>query len=168
MKTIPQKAKPIPPEVIFRFRRYAPEQRATECWPWIGAYRADGYGVMKFKDKQYKAHRIAYQLANGTLSPRLTVDHMCRNKGCVNPAHLEAVTQSVNILRHYDHVGRKTHCPAGHEYTLGKHGQNRCVPCNRANVRRWAKKNVAQYLRNSRRSYYRTRYGEDHPRVLDP
>jgi hypothetical protein len=127
----------------------------------LGAHRKDGYGVIKFKDKMYKVHRIAYHVAHGGLSRNLTVDHLCRFKPCINPAHLEAVTQSVNILRHYDHIGRKTHCPAGHEYQPGRPG--RCDICSAESATRWRKEHPERYREIARASYYRRRYGVDPP-----
>jgi hypothetical protein len=139
MRTIPHKANAIPAGVMEVFKRRRVEQHPDECWPWTGAHRADGYGVIKFDGKMYKVHRLAYYLAHGELSSDLTVDHCrakgCRMKSCINPAHLEAVTQSVNALRHHDYVGRKTHCPMGHEYIPGSHG--RCPVCNREKQRQW-------------------------------
>jgi len=67
------------------------------------------------------AHRFSYQLLVGNIPEGLEIDHLCRNKICVNPAHLEAVTHLTNMRRGDHNRGRhhaaKTHCPKGHEYT---------------------------------------------------
>lgn len=70
------------------------------CWKYLGAIKDNGYGV--FSDgnrKQVYAHRFSFEAANGTIPFGLVIDHLCRNRWCVNPAHLEAVTQLVNLER---------------------------------------------------------------------
>lgn len=90
------------------------------CWTWQ-AFCYKGYGRLSHKDfKTEKAHRIVYQLLRGVISDDLTIDHLCKNKSCVNPEHLEPVTFLENISRSptLGVVNRaKTHCPYGHEYT---------------------------------------------------
>lgn len=87
------------------------------CWDWVGAHTPKGYGRYHYK-KQYKAaHRVLYESVNGPVPDGLTIDHLCRNRGCVNPAHLEPVTMRENILRgeSFAAVGaRQTHCKHGH------------------------------------------------------
>jgi len=153
VRTIPRKANTIPAGALEVFKRRRVEQHPDECWPWLGAHREDGYGVIKFDGKMYKVHRLAYLLAHGELSADLTVDHLCRMKSCINPTHLEAVTQSVNALRYFDHIGRKTHCPAGHEYAFGS--RSYCRICNRETMRLWRKEHRERYREINRASYYR-------------
>lgn len=69
------------------------------CWEWQGTQVSEGYGRFGFDYRMYAAHRVAYVLHHGAIDPNLVIDHLCRNTRCVNPAHLEPVTQSVNILR---------------------------------------------------------------------
>jgi hypothetical protein len=71
------------------------------CWEWIGHRNHDGYGGFWLPDLQMKttSHRVAFAWFVRTPKPREVVDHLCRNRSCVNPAHLEAVTQSVNLKR---------------------------------------------------------------------
>lgn len=86
------------------------------CWEWRGARGAHGYGTMG----QSLAHRLSYEYSIGTIPAGLQLDHLCRNRGCVNPAHLEPVTQRENILRGESpsaQAARQTHCAHGHEYT---------------------------------------------------
>jgi len=89
----------------------------TWCWNWQASKDEDGYGWFgNFTGK--KAHRFSYRLHIGELDPNLTIDHLCRNKACVNPEHMEQVTRSENTLRNPDNVTninrQKTHCFRGH------------------------------------------------------
>lgn len=84
-------------------------QRGPGCWEWQGMRCHHGYAYFGGRG----AHRLAYELWVGPIPAGLTIDHLCRNRGCVNPTHLEAVTILVNNGRR----PKKTHCPNGHEYT---------------------------------------------------
>lgn len=112
------------------------------CWEWPGSRDKQGYGrfavprTPRVSNRWLPklAHRIAYELFVGPIPDGLTIDHLCRNKGCVNPSHLEAVTQRVNNYRTPDFNGNKTHCPQGHEYaTSGRayRGGRYCRVCDR-------------------------------------
>lgn len=89
------------------------------CWLWIGAV-SGGYGRKQHDGKVQQAHRVSYQLHVGPVPAGKVLDHKCRTKLCVNPDHLEPVTQSENIKR--GALPRllaarqqvKTHCPQGH------------------------------------------------------
>ena len=123
----------------------------TGCWEWA-RYR-DPFGYGRFSIKGYKrlAHRAAFEAFVGPIASGLTIDHLCRNSCCVNPDHLEAVTQRENVLRGVGPTSRnarKTHCPAGHEYDgtrdLGKRGTERtCSRCQ-------ARQNLRSYRRRER------------------
>lgn len=114
------------------------------CWVWRGTRAGNGYPVAYSpRDKTTTwAHRLSYELFVGPIPRGLTIDHLCRNKVCVNPKHLEAVTIRENILRGHGLAAmnaRKTHCPKGHPYDIGntyltKAGTRQCRKCVRARV----------------------------------
>lgn len=88
------------------------------CWNWIGADNCK-YGIFTIDGKNVLAHRWAYEFHKGPIPKGLEIDHLCRNKFCVNPEHLEAVTAKENVRRAEKHRIRKklTHCRKGHELT---------------------------------------------------
>lgn len=89
------------------------------CWPWCGWQTRDGYG--RYGDPAVMAHHVTYETAVGPIPGHLEIDHLCRNRICVNPTHLEPVTARTNLLRSPFTLpsinAAKTHCPRGHEYT---------------------------------------------------
>lgn len=92
----------------------------TGCWLWMRACFVTGYGRIVIARKLLLAHRVAYQLLRGPIPAGLQIDHLCRQRSCVNPAHMEAVTQRVNILRGTGMSARhaaQTHCVRGHEFS---------------------------------------------------
>lgn len=111
------------------------------CWAWRGAKDSSGYGVFwDFETK--KAHRVAYELSVGPIPQGLTLDHLCRNRSCVNPKHLEPVTSGVNTLRGGSPSAvnaRKTHCNYGHALSgtnLAVYGKQRqCRACQKERKR---------------------------------
>ena len=88
------------------------------CWEWTGTKIDQGYGHHFCgieTRKTARVHRIAYEVWKGQIPEGLTIDHLCYNRACVNPLHLEPVTRGDNVRRAR---ARVTHCPRGHEYTL--------------------------------------------------
>ena len=117
------------------------------CWAWLGGMLSCGYGYLKIDGKNRLAHRIAYELAIGPIPDGLQIDHLCRVRSCINPNHLEPVTQQVNIRR--GDAGKatgarnraKTHCLNGHPFSganlyIKKSGARGCRACHRDRMRR--------------------------------
>lgn len=91
------------------------------CWVWVGARNPKGYGRVFANGKMEQAHRVVYELLVGPIPVGLTLDHHCRLRCCVNPGHVEPVSNKENLRRGVGFPGenaRKTHCPKGHTYTL--------------------------------------------------
>ncbi len=132
-------------EVEARFwAKVAGRSDPVDCWEWLASRGESGYGRLRFNGKEVKAHRYAYELLVGPIPEGLDLDHLCRNRGCVNPRHLEPVTRSVNLRRSpLIHPG---HCPQGHLYddensyferTKKGYVTRKCRECRKILSRRW-------------------------------
>lgn len=117
----------------------------TGCWIWTGCILKNGYGQGRWDGKNEYAHRISYQIYKGQIPKGLVLDHLCRNKSCVNPDHLEAVTYRTNTLRGWGRWGNyEGKCHAGHAlegdnlyvYYRGRHKSLNCRTCRREAVYR--------------------------------
>jgi len=135
------KLMPVEPRLWARVDKCGPlpEHRPDlgPCWIWTGCTNSKGYAHMCVEGSKRYVHRLVYQLVVGTIPPGLTIDHLCRNRRCVNPSHLEPVTGRENTLRGESRSAqhaRKTHCPRSHPYDLlntryGANGRRYCRTC---------------------------------------
>ena len=137
---------PLGPATTERFRS---KYRVAEsgCWLWQAGKTWGGYGRFRLNGADRYAHRVSYETFVGQIPDALEIDHLCRVRACVNPAHLETVTRSVNQQRGIGFAGinfRREVCVRGHEFTGRKksNGTRFCQPCNTLSHRRryWAKK----------------------------
>ena len=138
--------KPLPPEV--RFARHIANLESG-CIEWVGGKFSNGYGafhpgpsaLIPGAQKKILAHRWAYEHAVGPVPDGMQLDHLCRNRSCVNPDHLEPVTPAENQARAAK--ARITECPQGHPYTEentllsngGRHRRCRACTTERENLR---------------------------------
>lgn len=112
-----------------------PKDNPLGCWLWTAALNPGaGYGIFQLAPgKREYAHRLAYEWSIGPIDPVLELDHLCRERRCVNPLHLQAVTQHENQRRRPDR--RVTHCPQGHPYSGDNlyewKGHRHCRACQR-------------------------------------
>lgn len=94
------------------------------CWEWVGTKNSDGYGMFSFRKNgritSNGAYKLVYEALVGIVPKGKQLDHLCRNRSCVNPSHLEPVTARENMIRGVNPCAknaRKTHCKRGHEFT---------------------------------------------------
>lgn len=125
-----------------------------QCWVWTGRLDRRGYGIARLPGfrQPLGAHRAAWWLTHSELSSReAQLDHLCRNRACTNPAHLEVVTSAVNNQRSTSPAARnfrKTHCDHGHEFTpenTADYGDGRvCRTCQNEKARQYRRRQGAQ------------------------
>lgn len=127
-----------------RFWDKAVPEPNSGCWLWAGAHVWNEYGVIRSDGRAVYAHRYSYEGLIGRIPDGLQLDHRCRTRSCVNPSHLEAVTQRENLRRgeRGQEWGTETHCRYGHEYTekntaprADRKNGRACRECNRNKAR---------------------------------
>jgi hypothetical protein len=134
----------------------------TGCWEWTGCRMWNGYGIIHgiVGNSYIYCHRLAYELCIGPIPNGLTVDHLCKNRGCVNPSHLDPVTFKENVLRgdSPSAVGaRSTHCKNGHLLQLSPfrslRGSRYCPICKKESEKKWRQEN-GDHFNSYNRSWY--------------
>jgi hypothetical protein len=124
-----------------------------DCWEWVGAKIRTGYGHFGYAGRVQLAHRVVWQLLVGEIPDGLQMDHLCRNRACVNPDHLQPVTASENQIR----GGSKRRslycgvCGSFKEHTR-PNGYRSCRPCAAARRTRWRRARGAQERKFKSRS----------------
>jgi hypothetical protein len=121
-------------------QRFWSKVSVGDCWVWTAATKFDGYGLFRAAGgKQVFAHRWSYENLVGAIPGKLTVDHLCRVRACVNPDHMELVPMGVNIRRGYSPPAmnaRRTQCDEGHEFDRGTK-QRFCRTCRNRYLREY-------------------------------
>ena len=135
----PSKPRHGDPRLPARFWAKAYED-ASGCWLWTAGKLRGGYGAFGAPGGGMRqAHRYSYEQLVGPIPAGLTIDHLCRVRACVNPAHMEPVTRRDNTMRGESAPAanaRKTHCPRGHSYSgenlyVSPRGERFCRTCVR-------------------------------------
>ena len=143
----------IPSRIAIKIT-HVPGPLDTLCWIWTGAKQSRGYGCVLWEGRVQLAHRVLYELTNGPFPPGLQPDHLCRNKDCVNPDHIEPVTPAENMARSdASWVGgernrAKVRCTQGHPYAGDNlyerpNGERECRTCRRTGMKKVSARRLA-------------------------
>lgn len=129
--------------------------RTNECWEWSARRNPNGYCYLLAGGKTTVVHKYVYKKMIGEYGVGLVLDHLCRNRFCCNPKHLQPVTSRENILRGNGKAAenaRKTHCPLGHSYSSDNLVKNvtgrECRTCRLLKRREWYKLHKGMFEKN--------------------
>jgi hypothetical protein len=108
----------IPAELIPRIMSHISPEPNSGCWLWTGAINRQGYAqTTRGRGRSLRAHRLMFEETHGKIPPGMVLDHICRVRCCVNPDHLEPVTQAENVRRGNAARGHRKRCAKGHAMT---------------------------------------------------
>lgn len=128
-------------------RFWSKVDKSGDCWEWTSARSPKGYAAYWLDGRNRQAHRLAWRSMVGPIPAGLVIDHLCRNRGCVNPSHMELVTPRENQRRGLQGV-MHTHCPKGHELSadnlVPSARQRRCLTCHREVCRNYMRRMSAE------------------------
>ena len=143
--------------------RFLNKVRKTDtCWLWIGALNSKGYGVISWFGKNKYAHRVSFEFFNSEIEIGMVIDHICRNRRCVNPKHLRMVTSKENTLALGSispaNLNRlKIYCINGHPLPIkNKNGHRKCLICGNKSNNARKPKDRDSYLKSQ------LKYNESH------
>lgn len=132
------KAREIP---SFNHEKFFKRIRKDEsCWTWIGSLTKNGYGTICINGSNFLAHRVSYTIHKGKAENFKVIDHICRNRLCVNPEHLRMVDHRTNAIENSEKedLRKRVLCKAGHEFNekntyINKYGGRQCRICKASN-----------------------------------
>lgn len=136
---------------IVRFQKRVLQSGPNECWQWTGSIEVQGYAILWTAEQRHvKALRWYLEYLNGPIAEGCEVDHLCRNRSCVNPNHAQVVTKRENILRGIGPTAvnaQKTHCKRNHPLLgenlyIYKDGRRECRTCSKEYKSNWSKNNA--------------------------
>lgn len=118
-------------------RFWAKVRKTHTCWLWLGHLDKDGYGNIRVGLHRIMAHRFSYKLYYSFIDPNLTINHLCENKSCVNPTHLELISLKGNLMYSDTPAKRNSekifcnrgHLLSGYNLYLPKNGSRQCKRC---------------------------------------
>jgi len=142
--------------------KYVPVKNPEGCWLWTGSKTKKGYASCRYEDHTGIVHRLVYESFTGPIPVEMEIDHLCRMRHCVNPAHLEAVTHIENLRRGESYWRNRTHCSHGHAYTaentyITSSGTRACRAC------RFERSHRADNWKGNVRPGERTHCPQGHP-----